>query len=930
MRESVGNGRSSHWLRVTVPLLAVLLAMLLAVGLLPSRARAAISGTDGAATELEFEVSGDEVYVTGCSGSPSEIVVPENIAGYAVVSVDLSWRGLSNLDVSACKSLRYLDCSGNQLAVLDISANPLLEELYCYDNQLTSLNTANNQGLVYLSCANNQLTGLDINANKALRFLYCEHNLLKSLDIGANAALVYLDCFGNYLTDLQYLSEWLKGNEGELLPQYLENSFGLECCLVDGGVAINGYSGESSELAVPEKIAGYAVRSIDLPGHGLTGLDVSDCTALEFLNCDGNGLKALDVSANPALRELRCYGNGLTVLDVSHSPMLRYLSCGYNQLAGLDVSANQALQELYCYNNQLTGLDISANSELGYLDCSCNNISDTVAIEEWLVSHSGMVLPQNMKSDSDFICHVGDGGIYITGYKGSMSDVIVPEKIVGADVLGIELLNNWNITALDVSRASALRSLSCFGDSQLNTLDVSGCLALRFLNCSGCPLVALDLSGCEALLELDCSGCSLTALDVSNNPALRQLDCSANQLMAIDLGGCEALRSLDCSANQLGGLDIGSCAALDELYCQNNCIADVSGLAAWLKSHTGRVLPQNASGVPSLPKTEAPVVTVQPVSAVYSQGAKATALSVVVAAPVGSTLAYQWYVNSTAVTSGAKTIKGATAPNYIPNTLTRGNSYYFCKVKTSMPGTVPGMATVTSAIASVRITAAPTDGGDGSSSSDGGGGNAIVPTPPTAQPPAARPSARPSALRTVRASGIKTQVVLYIVKGTSLTLPAAVQPYNATNRAAIWTSSNPKVAKVKAGSGRVVALKLGSAKLTAIAADGRKKASCKVYVVAKATKLKSFSIGQGKAASIVVGKSLVLVPRPIPAKACRAVASYASSNRAVATVDAVGVVWALAPGKTTITVKMGGKTQKLKLTVSQVTATRPLTKPVLP
>jgi Leucine-rich repeat (LRR) protein len=51
-------------------------------------------------------------------------------------------------------------------------------------------------------------------------------------------------------------------------------------------------------------------------------------------------------------------------LDVSQNTALTYLDCDSNQLTSLDVSQNTALTELRCYDNQLTSLDVSQNTAL--------------------------------------------------------------------------------------------------------------------------------------------------------------------------------------------------------------------------------------------------------------------------------------------------------------------------------------------------------------------------------------------------------------------------------------------------------------------------------------------------------------------------------------------------------------------------------------
>jgi uncharacterized repeat protein (TIGR02543 family) len=63
----------------------------------------------------------------------------------------------------------------------------------------------------------------------------------------------------------------------------------------------------------------------------------------------------------------------------------------------------------------------------------------------------------------------------------------------------------------------------------------------------------------------------------------------------------------------------------------------------------------------------------------------------------------------------------------------------------------------------------------------------------------------------------------------TLQLTATVLPTNATDKTIIWESSAPDIAYVD-GFGKVTALKVGTAKISAVAADGSKKSSCTVTI----------------------------------------------------------------------------------------------------
>ncbi|MCL2639430.1 MAG: hypothetical protein FWD53_01150, partial [Phycisphaerales bacterium] len=132
------------------------------------------------------------------------------------------------------------------------------------------------------------------------------------------------------------------------------------------------------------------LTSIDASDSGLRGeLDLSGCTALEYLNCSYNQLTSLNVSDCTELRFLHCSDNQLTSLNVSECTELRWFDCSWNQLTSLNISGCTELRWLDCRGNQLTSasLKISGCTELQSLNCSYNqlmflNVSDCT--ELWL------------------------------------------------------------------------------------------------------------------------------------------------------------------------------------------------------------------------------------------------------------------------------------------------------------------------------------------------------------------------------------------------------------------------------------------------------------------------------------------------------------------------------------------------------------------
>lgn len=155
---------------------------------------------------------------------------------------------------------------------------------------------------------------------------------------------------------------------------------------------------------------------------------------------------------------------------------------------------------------------------------------------------------------------------------------------------------------------------------------------------------------------------------------------------------------------------------------------------------------------------------------------------------------------------------------------------------------------------------------------------------------------------------------LTIKKGGSAVIKATVGPNTASNKKVIWKSSNSKIAKVSS-TGRIRAVKGGTATITAVAADGSgKKAVCRVTVKASITSI-SFSKKSGK---IYVGKTMQLSPVIKPADATNKKLTWSSSNDKVAMVNSIGKVYAVAAGTAVITAKATdgtGKKATYKVTV---------------
>ena len=172
---------------------------------------------------------------------------------------------------------------------------------------------------------------------------------------------------------------------------------------------------------------------------------------------------------------------------------------------------------------------------------------------------------------------------------------------------------------------------------------------------------------------------------------------------------------------------------------------------------------------------------------------------------------------------------------------------------------------------------------------------------------------------TVAVTGVSiSKSSLSLVEGGSETLTATVTPDNATNKAVSWKSSDAATATVD-NSGKVTAVKAGSATITVTTTDGSKTATCSVTVTAKTVAVSGVTLDHANL-EITTGETAQLKATVSPDNASDKSVEWTSSDASVATVDGTGKVTAVKAGTATITVKTkdGGKTATCSVTVNPI------------
>ena len=153
----------------------------------------------------------------------------------------------------------------------------------------------------------------------------------------------------------------------------------------------------------------------------------------------------------------------------------------------------------------------------------------------------------------------------------------------------------------------------------------------------------------------------------------------------------------------------------------------------------------------------------------------------------------------------------------------------------------------------------------------------------------------------ILASGISlSQTAIDAIVGDRLQLTATILPDNATDKSISWKSSNTDVAMVNS-EGIVVVVGAGLANITATTNDGSNlSASCSITAVPATILATSVTLDVTET-ELGIGRMLKVTATVLPEDASTRSVTWSSSNEAVATVNEMGVITAVAIGDVVIT-----------------------------
>jgi Leucine-rich repeat (LRR) protein len=407
------------------------------------------------------------------------------------------------------------------------------------------------------------------------------------------------------------------------------------------GAGITGLNIQSKNIAVLEFFDATLLKSLFCKNNQISTLNLSSCTALEFVECKQNLISNITLPSTTTLTYVDCSDNNLTLAtlpikqgtwtDYIYSPQKDYTLAKklYAVNEEIDLSNQLTINgntTTYTWKTKggitlVNGTDYSSiNGKVTFLKTKTDSVycemtnATFPSLTLRTISISIPTLPAVVMNTTTAIGSLFSFGISgavnntsiqvdwgngtLTNYTigtsySNVSSTLIGNtiKIYGVGISNLQLQSK-NLTALDISGASALKTLECYSNqlttldvtkntaltilsctsNQLTTLDVSKNNELTELYCSSNELISIDLSINTKLTELNCSRNKLTGLDLSMNTALTSLECGLNELITLDVFNNTALRTLSCYANKLTTLDVSKNTMLTYIYCVNNLL----------------------------------------------------------------------------------------------------------------------------------------------------------------------------------------------------------------------------------------------------------------------------------------------------------------------------------------------------------------------
>ncbi len=354
----------------------------------------------------------------------------------------------------------------------------------------------------------------------------------------------------------------------------------------------------------------------------LTNLDLSQNTALTYVDVNWNPIRTININGCTALDSLYALQCNLSSINLLTNNSLKLLNLGVggpttgwkNEITAIDISGNPNLEALILQNNPITQLNInfSNNRKLSILNCT--NCKDLLSVDISNFSPNfnfTLALDFTNCSKLESLYTIIANDVKVAGCsslkKLSIYGTLSSLNVSQSPLLKKLYLYNYRGATIDLSKNTALDSLTIVS-SRLETIDLSNNTALTDLNIGSFDdsfselnlssntalesvslgntfytatypknsnLTHVDLSSLPNLKKFICRHKPLSSLNFSNNPQLTQVSVEGCNLQSLDVSMLPDLTVLECRANNLESLDISNNTALTTLRYGYNSLTNL-------------------------------------------------------------------------------------------------------------------------------------------------------------------------------------------------------------------------------------------------------------------------------------------------------------------------------------------------------------------
>ncbi len=553
-----------------------------------------------------------------------------------------------------------IGCTLSRNQEVKIYGDPSLIDYFngegCY---LTQIDLSKCVNLEFLNLEHNQLTGLDLTGLSKLRAIYMKDNVFSQ----ATPLII-----GNDKPNLSILEipivDWLDPNFS--LTDY------------PNLMVFDAWACKTLTSIDTSKCPYLARLSID--STPVASLDISKNPNLMILNIGDTAITEIDLTHNPLLTQFYCThfssvinpGVKLKSLDLSHNPELQILFAQNNAFTTLDITKNTKLTDLNIASNYLTSINLSKCPALYNVNISNNNMglntipAPAVTYSEYYYKQRPLQINKSYKEgttidfgekvirsgsktsatlmlvnsltgeeeelDSEYFSFSGSvmtlkkeipDSVYVSFYNNVLPEaglrstkfMVKNENDFGKPTKIISLKTNTSANVavnmyvgIEKSEGSDKFYVD-FGDGELVPFDITGSTlngsatnvtgktaayegtvdiyvaendVLTALYVKSLPIGLADFSKARQLKELNITSCGLRDIDLTTNASLTRLELPNNRLRTIFLSETEALLAknqlsyINLSNNELTSVSTNDIRAITHLNLSNNQLTEYS------------------------------------------------------------------------------------------------------------------------------------------------------------------------------------------------------------------------------------------------------------------------------------------------------------------------------------------------------------------